>query len=252
MYFKKIIIICFVSILYPQIDTVLTIDASSYSNWVYFSFEQAEVIDVENPEESMEWDVAFQRKHIRTNSGLSGLGNGGALVDSSTTWLNQWDNDYFDQIENPLFVADTLLNDFYDLFTHTFNQGVKNPALNAWGWFDDDYQLNTTNYVLYVLLPNGQDVVKFWPQNYYSETGGGGYVQLRYQTGLTYQQECDQVLGDVNNDSLVNVVDVVQLVNYILNGIGFEDCEIGASDFNQDNQINVVDIVNIVSFILNN
>ena len=98
MYLKKIIIICFVSILFPQIDTVLTIDASSYSNWVYFSFEQAEVIDVENPEESMEWDVAFQRKHIRTNSGLSGIGNGGALVDSSTTWLNQWDNNYFDQI----------------------------------------------------------------------------------------------------------------------------------------------------------
>ena len=54
----------------------------------------------------------------------------------------------------------------------------------------------------------------------------------------------------MNNDSLVNVVDVVQLVNYILNGVGFENCEIGASDFNQDNQINVVDIVNLVAFIL--
>ena len=167
MFLKRIIIICLVSSLFAQIDTVLTIDASSYSNWVYFSFEQAQVIDVENPEESMDWDVAFQRKHIRTNSGLSGIGNGGALVDSSTTWLSQWNGNYFEQIETP-FVADTLLNDFYDIFTHTFNQDTKNPALNAWGWFDEDYQLNTTNYVFYVLLPNGQDVVKFWPQNYYS------------------------------------------------------------------------------------
>ena len=232
MYLKKNIIVFLSSILYCQIDTVLTIDASSYSNWVYFSFEQAQVIDVQNPEESMDWDVAFQRKHIRTNSGLSGLGNGGALVDSSTTWLNQWDNDYFEQIQNPLFVVDTLLNDFYDLFTHTFGQDIKNPALNAWGWFDEDYQLNTTNYVFYVLLADGQNVVKFWPQNYYSETGGGGHVQLRYQTGLIYQQECDQGIGDVNNDSQINVVDVVQLVNYILNDSGLESCGIQASDFN--------------------
>ena len=251
MFLKRIITVCFMSNLFAQIDTVLTIDASSYSNWVYFSFEQAQVIDVENPEESMDWDVAFQRKHIRTNSGLSGNGNGGALVDSSTTWLNQWENAYFEQIEHQ-FVVDTLLNDFYDLFTHTFGEGIKNPALNAWGWFDEDYQLNTTNYVFYVLLPNGQDVVKFWPQNYYSETGGGGHIQLRYQTGLSYLEECNQLLGDVNNDSQINVVDVVQLVNYILNGSGLQDCEIQASDFNEDNQINVVDIVNLVAFILNN
>ena len=131
MFLKRIITVCFMSNLFAQIDTVLTIDASSYSNWVYFSFEQAQVIDVENPEESMDWDVAFQRKHIRTNSGLSGNGNGGALVDSSTTWLNQWENAYFEQIEHQ-FVVDTLLNDFYDLFTHTFGEGIKNPALNAW------------------------------------------------------------------------------------------------------------------------
>ena len=94
--------------------------------------------------------------------------------------------------------------------------------------------------------------MKFWPQNYYSETGGGGNIQLRYETGLSYEQTCNQVLGDVNNDSQINVVDVVQLVNYILNGSGLLDCEIQASDFNEDNQINVVDIVNLVGFILSN
>ena len=94
MYLKRTIIIILVSSLFSQIDTVLTIDASNYSNWVYFSFEQAAVIDVGNPEESMEWDVAFQRKHIRTNSGLSGIGSGGAFVDSTTTWLNQWNANY--------------------------------------------------------------------------------------------------------------------------------------------------------------
>ena len=89
--------------------------------------------------------------------------NGGyfALVDSSTTWLSQWNGNYFEQIETP-FVADTLLNDFYDIFTHTFNQDTKNPALNAWGWFDDDYQLNTTNYIFYPSYIISKDLLCFY------------------------------------------------------------------------------------------
>ena len=55
MYLKRLIITSFMSILFSQIDTVLTIDASNYSNWVYFSFEQAALLDVENPEESIEF-----------------------------------------------------------------------------------------------------------------------------------------------------------------------------------------------------
>ena len=41
-------------------------------------------------------------------------------------------------------------------------------------------------------------------------------------------------------------------MNYILNGKGLQGCEIQSSDFNQDDQINVVDIVNLVGYILNN
>ena len=112
MYLKRIIIIILVTSLFSQIDTVLTIDASNYSNWVYFSFEQAAVIDVENPEESMEWDVAFQRKHIRTNSGLAGPGNGGASVDSTTTWIEEWGNIGY-ITENSFFTDATILNNFF-------------------------------------------------------------------------------------------------------------------------------------------
>ena len=68
---------------FTQDEYLVTIDASSYSNWVYFSVEQNSVISIDDPENSLEWDFAFQRKHIKTNGGLSGIGNGGAFVDSS-------------------------------------------------------------------------------------------------------------------------------------------------------------------------
>ena len=37
---KKIIYFFYISFLVSQIDTTVVIDASNYSNWIYFSFEQ--------------------------------------------------------------------------------------------------------------------------------------------------------------------------------------------------------------------
>ena len=57
---------------------------------MYYSIQDNSIIDVEDPENSLEWDLAFQRKHIKTNSGLSGPGLGGGYVDSSYVWLEEW------------------------------------------------------------------------------------------------------------------------------------------------------------------
>ena len=109
----NLLLIIFCTVLSAQIDTLVTIDASSYNDWVYFSFDAASVIEIDNPENSLDWDVAFQRKHIRTNGGLGGLGEGAAAVDSTLTWIDEWDTIHSIP-ENTFFVADTILNDFYD------------------------------------------------------------------------------------------------------------------------------------------
>ena len=57
-------------------------------------------------------------------------------------------------------------------------------------------------------------------------------------------------LGDINADGQINVVDVVNLVNYILGTTEMTEEQIALSDYTQDGQVNVVDIVNIVSEIL--
>ena len=63
-------------------DEVAYINASSFSEWTYFSFEAHDVVTIDNPESSLEWDLAFRRNHIKTNSGLSGSGQGGGYVNS--------------------------------------------------------------------------------------------------------------------------------------------------------------------------
>ena len=244
---KILLILLFTNYFFPQEEYFITIPSTSYSDWVYFSVSQNSIIEVENPENSMEWDLAFQRKHIRTNSGMSGPGNGGAFVDSSMTWVDNWGN-LNELPENIEWLEDSILPDFYDLQTHTFYEDVKNPALNAWGWFNDTYQLITTDYVIFAKCANGEDVVKFWAYDYYLNNAGGN-VSLRYQTGLVDSQ-CTGIVGDINGDTNINVVDVVSLVSYVLENINLNDCDIYYSDLNNDLLVNVVDVVNLVSFIL--
>ena len=55
-------------------------------------------------------------------------------------------------------------------------------------------------------------------------------------------------LGDINGDSLINILDVVLIVNIILGNEQSNLC----SDYNQDQVTNILDIVSIVSMILGN
>src|SRR5690606_18465020 len=63
-----------------EVKTV-QIDARSYADWVYFSFEKGEVVTVapESFSSDLSWDIAFHRNDVRLNGGLSGQGAGAAL-----------------------------------------------------------------------------------------------------------------------------------------------------------------------------
>ena len=244
---NKIISILYFSLIFSQIDTTVIIDVSSYNEWIYFSFNEGMTVDVPDPENSFNWDIAMQRKHIKTNSGLSGMGDGGAYVDSSFTWIEEWEN--IDSLPSNLILEiDTTLNDFYDPITHMFLEGIKNPALNSWAWFDEDYHLNVNHYVLFVKSSNGEEIVKFWPFNYYNQNGQGGHMSIRYQTGLSVP--CDNIYGDINSDSIINVIDIVSIVNFIIYEQGLNLCELSVADMNADGFVNVVDIIAIVNIII--
>ena len=54
--------------------------------------------------------------------------------------------------------------------------------------------------------------------------------------------------GDVNNDTILNVLDVVIIVNIALGKLDYIEC----SDLNNDNMANVLDVVQLVNLILSN
>ena len=57
------------------------------------------------------------------------------------------------------------------------------------------------------------------------------------------------LLGDINNDGNIDVLDVVMLVGHILN---LDTSELESGDINGDGSINVLDVVALVSMILRN
>ncbi len=81
------------------------VDASSSvdSIWAYFSFDEGDTVRPADPENSLDWDLKFQRYRIGTNSGTSGLGEGGAVN------VGNVDFDSYDEAPENGYVEDTMV-----------------------------------------------------------------------------------------------------------------------------------------------
>lgn len=86
-----------------------TIDATGTGEWVYFNLAANAVVYPAQPENSRDWDIAFQRFKIKVNSGVSG--NGGARVGVAR-------NTAFDAVTavppQTEYFSDRVLNDLTD------------------------------------------------------------------------------------------------------------------------------------------
>ena len=94
---------------------------------------------------------------------------------------------------------------------------------------------------------------------------GSGPVDLCISDGIISDQSADGlavsygacisfnagIVGDINGDSIVNILDVVQIVGIILETLDATDAQISAADINGDSIVNILDIVQIVNIILN-
>ncbi len=59
------------------------------------------------------------------------------------------------------------------------------------------------------------------------------------------------LIGDINQDNIINVLDIISLINFILGSQIPDDSQIISSDINEDQIINILDVVMLVNLILN-
>ena len=80
-------------------------------------------------------------------------------------------------------------------------------------------------------------------------TTGSGYAGAG---GVWAEQvyDADLINGDINSDFTVNVVDIVNLVGYILGTMLFDEEQMTIADINNDGSIDVIDVVALVNLII--
>ena len=68
---------------------------------------------------------------------------------------------------------------------------------------------------------------------------------------MGYLDQMLVITGDINNDHIINVQDVIMLINYILENNEPNQDWLNIADLNNDEQINVQDVILLVELALN-
>ena len=63
---------------------------------------------------------------------------------------------------------------------------------------------------------------------------------------------CTTSAGDLNEDGILNIQDIITMVNQILGSTSLEGCALEAADMNMDGIINIQDLISLVNAILGN
>ncbi len=71
-------------------------------------------------------------------------------------------------------------------------------------------------------------------------------IDTDYEFWGQYDEECTEI-GDINGDTIFNVLDVIQLIEIILDNEYFY-----SGDINQDEVLDILDVIQLVNIILNN
>lgn len=149
------------------------INASCEENWVYLNLSDKTETTPENPEDSNQWDLGFQRFKIKSNSGISGAGNVRIAMVSDTA--------FEDLIEAP---ASGYLSDAADSDDEDEDPDYPFLAPNAWYEYNDDTHILTPTNHIYVVQSISGTYFKIQFIDYYDEAGTSGYPKFIWDTLL--------------------------------------------------------------------
>ena len=106
-------------------------------------------------------------------------------------------------------------------------------------------------------LSNGNTLITVSLTEEIFEINSEGQIELTYNADgfiartLKYQDNyLNNNLGDVNSDDIINILDIITIINFILANDMPNTLEFYSSDLDNNNLINVIDIISILNLIL--
>jgi hypothetical protein len=156
----------------------IVIESTSYTDWVYFSFEQGDVVSITDPKTSLDWDLAFLRNHMRTNSGTSGSGQGGVYDAGQISFeeLNE-------AVSEGYTIDDSIsISDPNDPTRQNMINVAGNTVLEEWGNFDFTSMpplFIPADHIFVILSATGK-YAKIWLKSYYGTDGSSANITMDY------------------------------------------------------------------------
>ena len=136
----------------------------------------------------------------------------------------------------------------YSAIEDSWNQGVGNiyedPLfVNSYG---GDFSLTESS----PCIDSGTNY--FESELIYFNMNSEDYYGYQPDMGAFESEYSNYLVGDVNYDNDVNILDIIIIVGFILNEIDLTDIEMWLSDLNQDGEINILDIIIMINIITGN
>lgn len=166
-----------------EVKDITFINATSYSDWVYFSFEKGKVVDVTDFKNDTSWDIAFHRGDVRLNGGESGKGQGAVINTENKEWSK------VTEATKTGYVTDkigTITTSFTGSNVTTADEPFS-QTLTGWMTVDtsDPVGNNGPKYIInnwiYVVKTADGEYVKLWIYDNKSEKNSAGYFSFKYQ-----------------------------------------------------------------------
>ena len=94
------------------------------------------------------------------------------------------------------------------------------------------------------------DVIVYDIKNQSQESNYWNIYRGNYHRTGVYVADSQCLAGDINSDSIINILDIVRLVNIVIDPSGITVDEECAADLNSDGVINILDIVTLVNIVI--
>jgi hypothetical protein len=144
---------------------IYTIDARSPTDWTYFDFSRNSVVTV-GERESLDWDLAFRRYKVLSNSGKTNPKGGGGIIDLGSV-------DFYAVQNAPEegYVIDTQGKNFLE---------TENQAIRSWYAYSAMTNTLKTKNHTYIIRTTDGKYAKMRIRHYYCAGHVSGCMTIEY------------------------------------------------------------------------
>ena len=145
-----------------------------------------------------------------------------------------------DSIIPPIALYEYSVNDLTVSF-EDLSFMINEYEINSWLWNFGDGSSSASISPVHVYNNGGNYEVSLIVTDIYGQESAPHIELIELSNGI---------VGDINFDSIINILDIVLVVNFVLGSDNPSDNEFSAADLNSDGILNILDVVSLANLIL--